>query len=787
MDIKLKKSENDLKDEIENTKISESDKEEITEADENNALDNDLESKVHKDEAPIKVINKSSNENSYLRNLIAGIIVLILAGVTFLSYGTIKQLVKQDNCEIYSNTIGNSDVLYRYNVVLYKNYIMETNNNYSGYGDVFIDKYSNNNDFNEEANKKLSYNIDTWEKNITKDYKNLEYVMLDDENNKLSTSGDDALLEAYKNKELENLDKEYDWYEVIECDNMGDTKITTKNTSSTTRNYYNTNTLFSIVNDDYSKYFPSESVMENRTNEIKIKPVNNVTFVYGIKKDLQFKDNISQYATSEEYSIGGGNNQSIVNIIICIIVLSLIISFLIPYKYAARVFQGRILFKIPFEINMAVDISISCLICVMFFISMVVSINGDAYRYLDNNYNINEGTAFITIAIFNILFLFLVYNFIFAGVTYLKHIFVTGVTKYIKQNSLFFIVVRGFKNLFRKVLNLMLSIDFNSKIDRSIFKIVLINFALLVGMSLFFNFGFFVAIVYSIIIFFLIKNYVLDVRKKYQRLLNGINQIAEGNLNVNIDEDLGFFNPIKNQLKKIQSGLKKAVSKEVHSERMKTELISNVSHDLKTPLTSIITYTDLLKNSNPTDEERDKYIDTIDKKSKRLKALIEDLFDVSKATSGDIKLNKMNIDIIGLIKQTEIEYEDNFKKANLTVKNSFPNGKVMLNVDGEKTYRIFANLFGNAVKYSIPNSRVYVDVNNYFDRIEIVLKNTSNSEMNFNENEITERFVRGDKSRNTEGSGLGLAIAKSFTEIQNGRFNIKIDGDLFKVIIMFYK
>ena len=220
---------------------------------------------------------------------------------------------------------------------------------------------------------------------------------------------------------------------------------------------------------------------------------------------------------------------------------------------------------------------------------------------------------------------------------------------------------------------------------------------------------------------------------------------------------------------------------------MKTELISNFSHDLKTPLTSIITYVDLLKKDDITEEERKLYIDTLDKKSQRLKFLIEDLFEVSKANSGNVKVNLVKVDIVELIKQSEFELEDKFNKSKLTVKNNFPEDKIVLSLDSQKTFRIFENLFNNVSKYAMENSRVYVDVIEDENEVTILIKNISADEMNFNSNEIIERFTRGDKSRNTEGSGLGLAIVKSFVELQNGRFNIDIDGDLFKAVIKFNK
>lgn len=275
------------------------------------------------------------------------------------------------------------------------------------------------------------------------------------------------------------------------------------------------------------------------------------------------------------------------------------------------------------------------------------------------------------------------------------------------------------------------------------------------------------------------------MKNSFEILLYATNKIADGNLDIEINENLGLFDPLKENLIKIQSGLKKAINEEVKSQRMKTELISNVSHDLKTPLTSIITYVDLLKSENLTEEERKAYIDTLDKKSQRLKFLIEDLFEVSRATSGNINLNLVKVDIIELMRQTEIELEDKIKNANLKIRNNFPGNKVILQLDSQKTFRIFENLLNNVVKYAMEGSRVYVDIIDNEDKIEITIKNMSAEEINFEAEDIVERFERGDKSRDTEGSGLGLAIVKSFVEVQGGTFNVDVDGDLFKVTIIF--
>ena len=306
-------------------------------------------------------------------------------------------------------------------------------------------------------------------------------------------------------------------------------------------------------------------------------------------------------------------------------------------------------------------------------------------------------------------------------------------------------------------------------------------------MSMFRFFGVFGIIIYSIIAFSFAKRYIDDINIKYNKLLKLTNSIADGNLSVEIDEDLGILNPLKEQVEKIKKGFKKAVEKEVKSEKMKTELVSNVSHDLKTPLTSIITYVDLLKDSTLDEEKKKQYLETLDRKSQSLQNLIEDLFEISKVNSENINLNLSKVDLVYLMKQTLLELDYKIKEADLRIKTSFNKDKIIYSLDSQKIFRVFENLIINITKYSLEGSRVYIDIYESDKDIEVTLKNIAKEEIKFNSKDIMERFVRGDKSRNAEGTGLGLAIAKSFIEVQGGTFNIVLDGDLFKVIIKFNK
>ena len=333
----------------------------------------------------------------------------------------------------------------------------------------------------------------------------------------------------------------------------------------------------------------------------------------------------------------------------------------------------------------------------------------------------------------------------------------------------------------------ILQMDLRDKGNKGILRIVILNFLLLLVVKLFsYSIGLIPLIVYSIILFFVMKKVLNGIKKKYQLLLKSTNQLAEGQLDLPIEGDVGIFRPIQDELKKIQSGFKKAVDEEVKNERMKTELVTNVSHDLRTPLTAIITYIDLLKNEKD-EKKRKEYTEVLERKSLRLKALIEDLFEMSKAASKTIQMNYMKVDLVGLIRQAELENEEKIREAHLEFRWKLPEDKVVLWLDSEKTYRIFENLIVNITKYAMPHTRVYIEMNERPDVVQIFMKNVSAGELNFNTEEITDRFVRGDSSRNTEGSGLGLAIAKSFAQLQHGNLNITTEADLFKAEIILPK
>ena len=232
-----------------------------------------------------------------------------------------------------------------------------------------------------------------------------------------------------------------------------------------------------------------------------------------------------------------------------------------------------------------------------------------------------------------------------------------------------------------------------------------------------------------------------------------------------------------------REGIENAVNEAVKGEHLKTELITNVSHDLKTPLTSIINYVSLLKMSNIQGDDERKYIDILDEKSKKLKRLIEDLTEASKANSGNIKMNIAQVNLNELALQAVGENSDVLENAGLDIVLTERDKEIIVAADSQHTFRIIDNLFSNARKYSLTGTRVYVDVYKENNRGVFVMKNISSEKLNIDPEELTERFVRGDNSRTTDGSGLGLSIARSFAELQNGEFSIEIDGDMFKAVV----
>lgn len=271
--------------------------------------------------------------------------------------------------------------------------------------------------------------------------------------------------------------------------------------------------------------------------------------------------------------------------------------------------------------------------------------------------------------------------------------------------------------------------------------------------------------------------------KEFNKIKEGIEKIKNGDMDHRIEiQGEGEFAKLSNDINSITEGLKKSVDNELKSERLKTELITNVSHDIRTPLTSIITYVDLLKNETDSNKSKE-YIEILEQKSQRLKTLTDDLFEATKASSGNIPVNLEKIDMVSLLTQGLGELDDKIKDAKLDFKINHPKDKVYVTADGKLLWRVIENLLSNIFKYALKESRVYIDIEELENTVSLTMKNISAYELNISSDELMERFKRGDESRSSQGSGLGLSIAKSLIDAQGGMFNIEIDGDLFKSII----
>ena len=367
------------------------------------------------------------------------------------------------------------------------------------------------------------------------------------------------------------------------------------------------------------------------------------------------------------------------------------------------------------------------------------------------------------------------------GIFEIKYMLTSGFCRYWKEDSLIGSICGNVKRRFEK----LSEVDLSDKTDTVLLKYVLIQMVIVGVIACFWSFGIVLSVLYSVLLFFYIRKKLKKVQKDYQVLLKEAHQLADGRFDEEITQDVGIFNALCEEFKNVRTGFEKAVCEEMKSQNMKTELISNVSHDLKTPLTGIKNYAELLGQNNVSEQDKQVYLENLQHYIDRLNNLIEDLFEVSKVNSGNIELNPVELNVVALIQQAQAETEDLLKQKNLTVILDAPENGIVQALDGDKTYRIFENLFTNIAKYALPGTRVYVSATAQPEYTEIVFKNISEAQMNFTPEEIVERFVRGDKSRHESGSGIGLAIVKSFTEVQNGTFSIEIDGDLFKAVVRF--
>lgn len=623
---------------------------------------------------------------------------------------------------------------------------------------------------NKAATNSFYHNNIIYIRDLIKEKKNIKYYAQNNDNS-LGNTNDD-IKNIRDNKELK---EKYQWYLQISFDENGNFSYDTLGCLvAATQNYELVWNNYKQKHFQYLDYDDENAIIHNPTNM-------TIYFAIPYKINTNSLDTISSLYQQNMSSITIERIFPLVAIAIIAVCLFMLLS---PYETVKEIGIFKYPSKIKFEpLAIIIALLTGGLITIIYGL-IIDTVNG---YYIDRFNTIANGQySELILGSMNVLsWCGLLFLFIFITY-YLKAFFKDGFVYSFKNKTACFWLIKKIKIL----INYVTHFDINDSINKTVLKIIISNLLVILIIQYFFNFGILgivLTFAYTILLFNLLKNKLTEIKNDYLILSNAVKRISNGDFDVEINQDIGLFNSLGKEFTDIKNGFEKAVSEEVKSQSMKTELISNVSHDLKTPLTSIITYIDLLKDENLSDDKRNEYIDTLDRNSLRLKNLIDDLFEVSKVNSGNVQLNIVDVDIVALIQQAKFELSDQFNNKNLIFKTNYPNEKIILSLDSLKTYRIFENLLINISKYALANTRVYIDIIDHGNEIEISFKNISADEIMVGEDKLVERFVQGDTSRNTSGSGLGLAIAKSFTEVQKGTFKIAIDGDLFKAIVTFKK
>lgn len=511
-------------------------------------------------------------------------------------------------------------------------------------------------------------------------------------------------------------------------------------------------------------------------NDISVNTPKNIDIQYIFSKNIKSFEGLSGYLNSWEHY----NSFSAVVFCVFSLIIFLFILFY-PIKYVEQTHPFKTIKKWSFEINLFAWPTILTLAFLAILMLAGTTINGQL-NFILNSFGIGYGNQLLFVINFIVWYLSLLS--IAISVFLIKFIVVYGPIHYFKDYTL----ISRILSYIKRKLNILSEIDLTSPMHTTIMKYVLINGAITIFIALWNPaLSIVFTIIYTLLLFFYIKMKTQEIQTDYNTLLDSIKNIISEDFDTITEKDFGIFESSKEELNQLSVSFEKAIQEKVKSEKMKTALISNVSHDLKTPLTCIKNYLTLLKNDDITLENKHHYLEQLTLYTNRLKNLIEDLFEISKVDSGNINLNLQELDIVSLLNQAYLENEEMLESKNITFIRKINIEKLLVFLDSDKTYRIFENLFTNINKYALPGSRAYLTMTELDNSFEIEFSNISEVPMDFTSEEITERFVRGDKSRSKQGSGLGLAIARSFTEAQGGLFDITIDCDLFKVKITFPK
>lgn len=726
------------------------------------------------------------NKNRLLKILLFSVLI-IASLVTYLSYG-VKEKMTSTKLDFDNNRSRITEILTSKSILLDMKIQRRKGNydllHYYVKGDD-IDQLNVYDDYSlKDVFKDYIYNLEDENNHETK---GIKYYVYDKTDEKIFfTNSKKNLKNAFETQDKKVLN-DYQWYATIDYDENGNISLEGKQTSDWEGAFYNTS---------FDQLFKNNYLDEgnsNTINQITLKNPTNIKVLIAIPKKLPTNCYLEELCSKQ-----GSISDVLVTYVFIIVAALVIFMLFVPVRKLIEIEP----FKTVVKVKLFFMFFIYIILIEMWLAGMTEVLRASwqgTFAWMLRE----RGMAGASVAIepiINVGGWFVFYAMIMYFIFYIKSILVFG-KDFIKEHTL----VCSAYHYFKDEIKSLTQFDLKNQKGNIILKIGLISGICIEGILLFVYFFMgiignlyyispriyliftcFISLICAIIIMLISKKLLSKVSNDYQILLQSAHHLSQGEFNDKINQDLGLFNSLKDELNCINDGFKDAVSKEVASQKMKTELISNVSHDLKTPLTSIISYIDLLKNEDLSKEQQDEYIDILDRNTKRLKTLIEDLFEVSKVNSGNIQLNPIDLDIHALLQQVLFEYQEQFEHHHLNLKNDYENKKIICHLDSEKTYRVLENLCQNICKYALEHTRVYLQIVETNQQVIVVFKNISAHEIS-NSDDLTERFVQGDTSRKSEGSGLGLAICKSFVEVQGGTFEVNVDGDLFKTTIIFPK
>ena len=754
-------------------------------------------------------------------------VLVVAASLVFLSqYPGFKERAAADEPNILTGSEFLHEI-YQGNIVLYKQFCdyeaskEEGGENTSAQGYFLSADVKNAKDFSEyydfDGETPLSYAGEQLDELLYQWYlsfqngieRQIDYEFMDRESERTFSNTERALHYLGTDEEAVYLDDYYPYYIKLDFDKEGvlehvwvrgeDADTLVKSVQRVMRSRYLERSLYESLSysaygnidwEDAIYYMADDGVVKQMSLQVLNMP-KNCTICYALTEAQLNELKASSRLFLSMSTAGNYQNSGIQDIFRLLLIILGMTAMLLPFWKKYHLHKQNLL---PLHIEV-----LTALVCATFLILGELSVTLVMYSMSDSwEYSLShilcatfpvltDPAAKDIVWVINFLFLAAAFTLWFTLITAYAQVYLFGLRGYVRKRCLCYRVLRYMRVSIRRkrahIRREFLHMDLEQNMNVPLFKLLLANFLILALISMFWVFGVFLLIPYTVFLYGSLRKYIRIIQGQYTKMLDAAHSVADGNLQTQIEGDWGMFSPFQEELSAIQCGFLSAVEEEVKSQRMRTELITNVSHDLKTPLTAIITYTELLQEEGVTETQRKEYLEVLQRKSLRLKTLIEDLFEVSKATSGNVAFHTEKVDICHLVRQMYLEYEDKAKDAGLVFRFQFPEQKVFLMLDGDKTSRIFDNLYTNIIKYAMPDSRVYVSVVQDAEEVRVELKNISGYELNIPAESLTERFVRGDSARSSEGSGLGLAIARSFVELQGGKMEIGIDGDLFKVLL----